>query len=738
MPPSMAMVNPRKIDEFGFYSKAEELANTIKQNKGKGSDFKNFYIGKGISNEELNESGLTNLFKNDSVTKSEIVNTIKENKVQFIENVKIPNAINVKNSFIEQDKKISYEAFGKNFEGVPFKNKNTGFTVVETSVGRLTFRPEGDITDVTDSLEAQGFKTNADLEDFTNYVKSDGTPYKSADEFTLAQLDSPNVGSKKNPTMKLGEVKYGENTKIYDDDVNLLEINGEINTHLPSGNKIVTLFSYNNSATDLGDKYLTFRKDANVNDWKSSEEAKDYKDIMKISENKEINNDEFFNFLDIAAKNNDLDARGTLADIVNENLTIVDVAEIITSRNEMFVRAQRIAEQTLGANIKNPADSNWDNMKQKGGTNYQEHLLRSPSKNPKALEYDTDGNLKDMYDAKYDFRNLDHYDEMNIIASMRTTDRLTPDGKKVLYVEEFQGDHAQQGRDKGFRLEGDAKEKAIQQINDFKKNEFQDFKKEKMYLTKDEFNNYNYLKNLDEGKVYNINEPFVYETFDGKFSLTIEDYYKFEQARARQFYHNQFKDQNLERFTLDKPIDDDTLMQMIIEGGDAKGIYSDSLSEIFKLQQQLKNPDDYIPAAPYVTDTKSWTKLGVKRLMQKANEGNYDYVAFSPGKIQVDRWEEEGLLDHYDNIIPSVSKTVAGKNNTGNIDVIIDKSKSAFTQPIKTPKSYNQKTFAIDMNPQVKDKINKGLSLFGIGGATAIGLEEQIGALGNMPNGQLT
>ena len=177
---------------------------------------------------------------------------------------------------------------------------------------------------------------------------------------------------------------------------------------------------------------------------------------------------------------------------------------------------------------------------------------------------------------------------------------------------------------------------------------------------------------------------------------------------------------------------------MIIEGGDAKGIYSDSLSEIFKLQQQLKNPDDYIPAAPYVTDTKSWTKLGVKRLMQKANEGNYDYVAFSPGKIQVDRWEEEGLLDHYDNIIPSVSKTVAGKNNTGNIDVIIDKSKSAFTQPIKTPKSYNQKTFAIDMNPQVKDKINKGLSLFGIGGATAIGLEEQIGALGNMPNGQLT
>ena len=47
-----------------------------------------------------------------------------------------------------------------------------------------------------------------------------------------------------------------------------------------------------------------------------------------------------------------------------------------------------------------------------------------------------------------------------------------------------------------------------------------------------------------------------------------------------------------------------------------------------------------------------------------------------------------------------------------------------------------QKSVTITITPELKDKILKGLSLFTVGGGTALGLQEQIGALANMPSTQ--
>ena len=60
---------------------------------------------------------------------------------------------------------------------------------------------------------------------------------------------------------------------------------------------------------------------------------------------------------------------------------------------------------------------------------------------------------------------------------------------------------------------------------------------------------------------------------------------------------------------------------------------------------------------PKCKSTEDWTKLGIRRLLQKAVQGNYDTVTFSPGQIQVDRWSEQGLKDYYDNIIPKMAKS---------------------------------------------------------------------------------
>ena len=74
-------------------------------------------------------------------------------------------------------------------------------------------------------------------------------------------------------------------------------------------------------------------------------------------------------------------------------------------------------------------------------------------------------------------------------------------------------------------------------------------------------------------------------------------------------------------------------------------------------------------AAPFVTKTDGWNKLAVKRIMNKAAKEGYDMVAFSSGDIQFKRWNNEGLKKEYDVVLPGLIKTVAGKKPSLRIEV---------------------------------------------------------------------
>jgi hypothetical protein len=75
-----------------------------------------------------------------------------------------------------------------------------------------------------------------------------------------------------------------------------------------------------------------------------------------------------------------------------------------------------------------------ENFKLPGGQNYQEHLYK----------YEPEG--QEPFVA-----NSNHFGgEPNVLASARTVDRKTPDGKKILHVEEIQSDWHQQGREGGY------------------------------------------------------------------------------------------------------------------------------------------------------------------------------------------------------------------------------------------------------------------------------------------------
>ena len=117
-----------------------------------------------------------------------------------------------------------------------------------------------------------------------------------------------------------------------------------------------------------------------------------------------------------------------------------------------------------------------------------------------------------------------------------------------------------------------------------------------------------------------------------------------------------------------------------------------------------------------------------------AEKGEYDHIAFSPGQVQFDRWREDGLIKYYNEIIPNVARDVTKKmkdksaniNTTGFVNIEI---------PAGSPLDYGspaeQKTFAINITPKMRDIVRGGMPLF-----STVGGMVGLGALGSMPSTQ--
>jgi len=94
----------------------------------------------------------------------------------------------------------------------------------------------------------------------------------------------------------------------------------------------------------------------------------------------------------------------------------------------------------------------YEDYKLPGGDNYQEHLYQLPSF--KKTHYAPGEYLKTHVlggqPLPEDYYSSHWENEPNVLAHARTVDRMTPEGKKILHVEEMQSDWHQAGRDKGY------------------------------------------------------------------------------------------------------------------------------------------------------------------------------------------------------------------------------------------------------------------------------------------------
>jgi len=669
--PSMAMTDPKVVDEFGFYSEAERQAKMMQQNKGSGAQFQGMLLNKGVKLDEIKALGLDELFKNEKVTKKEIIDTIDLNKFQLIEKA------------------------------------------------RTTRNP------ATDDPFASGFEP----EQFTDITRPDGSSFQNADEVVEA-MDTGN---------------YIRPKIVYEDGIfNGFEVTlaGNVDTHVATGYKIVSLATRNSNADEV---YLTFKPNANTNDWRNSIEAKQYIDYIN-------------------------EARGGYLGELEKtgNLTTNDFDTIVReyapySFDEAGVRLRAAAE--YGGDIKKSNFVKFEGNTQKGGENYKEFVLSLPPID-KAKGYQ----------EGVDLRFTTHFPEYNPVFHIRTKDRVTTDGKKVLYVEELQSDFGQQGRERGFKLKDDDLEKAKAKLAVAEDNLLK-LKDIKVKLTPTEVEDLYALQNpqtiqidpfeidVDQLKSltpesnakivnpYNPPEGYQYGTIEEVAKLrqyqnykalhklgelTDEFFYQLDlskmgrtQDEVKSEIIKMFGGERLDRGSVTYPYKDE------FQSGSAnitRDEADDIIKKFYKAKVQTKGEDAPIPDAPFVKDTEKWTGLAIKRLLQMAEKGDYDHIAFSPGQVQFDRWREDGLIKYYDEIIPNVARDVTKKmkdksanmNTTGFVNIEI---------PAGSPLDYGspaeQKTFAINITPKMKETVRGGMPLF-----STVGGMVGLGALGSMPSTQ--
>jgi hypothetical protein len=259
-------------------------------------------------------------------------------------------------------------------------------------------------------------------------------------------------------------------------------------------------------------------------------------------------------------------------------------------------RAEAAVQQEFGYD----PETQYEKFKTPGGENYREILLKLPKRGLNEIEqrnlmlYEGDirrgkeldpwhqkqySALKEKEAAGSQDYFAPHFEGTpNLLAHVRVQDFKTPDGKKVLLVDEIQSDWHQAGRD--------VRNKEIKRI---------------------------------------MNETGV----DKKTaSAQVPDDFGYG-AKLR----NGWKFQTLENGEVAVYGPDMQAPYGVTSGGP-----SNAQSEAFKIADKYGGVmTSTVPDAPF---KKNWHEMAMKRVLDYAAENGYDTVAITPGKTQIDRYEE--------------------------------------------------------------------------------------------------
>lgn len=177
-----------------------------------------------------------------------------------------------------------------------------------------------------------------------------------------------------------------------------------------------------------------------------------------------------------------------------------------------------------------------------------------------------------------------HWEEPNVVAHARMSDRVGPKGEKILHLEESQSDWGQQGRDQGFARDPEDLKQATKARDD-------------------------YVAGLPARVRAEIDR-------------------RIEKARSA-----------------GTPVDTVTADQIVEEltqdpFGAARFLgETDKHNEMRNAAMPSRDLKPQIPRGPYVDNTQKWTDLALKRVLHEAAHGGYDKIVVTPGDEQNKRYD---------------------------------------------------------------------------------------------------
>jgi len=161
---------------------------------------------------------------------------------------------------------------------------------------------------------------------------------------------------------------------------------------------------------------------------------------------------------------------------------------------------------------------------------------------------------------------------------------------------------------------------------------------------------------------------------------------------------------------------DKYIKQVQDSGEDLAGKDLDEATALRMYLQQTQNfvidNDQKIFKAPFITDTDKWTQLTLKRILSKAVDEGYDFVSITPGKAQMDRWNDEGVAKFYDEIVPKNAEKIVKKLDKNAIQKDKEIGIEGSTGYGSDTALYAEKRFSIELTPQLKEKVKKGMAMF--------------------------
>ena len=624
-------------DELGFYSNALEQAKNLKQDSGQGSQLRGILVNNGVKEDEIKWTGLDEILSKPKVTKDEIVKHLEDNRVELKEVTLEPDPDGGIDRLSWDEGRVDDDS-----ENWLYRTEDYIYDLQNNQADDYLLEP------IFKGLREQD-ATEADIKYIQQKIADND--YDSLPSDTKQNIENILDGVAYEDYMQNPYKVWSEGNAGYsifgNDDVGYT-VKGPQGDNISSGE----VYSFDEARVQVESHAMDYGYLGGEGEG-----------ATRWMEYKQPGGD---NYREILLANPGF--KGD-PDLLKFDLPNVEVQEIYNlNRKKQFAK-------TLTPD-----------MAQQEFTPAMRDRLQLLLDKDKSL----DKTVRDNNLQRLEKFNSSHFDQDNIVAHVRVTDRegFGPggnlmDGKSILYAEEIQSDWAQRGRIKGFyNPPSRPRDVIVNESDDL----VQEIRKKLSLLNDDQLNE---IRIVDYNKLFNktSNMPIT---------------------PPNRFFE---KGDNEDRY-----IDDVT--RILIKGSDDNPTIIETPIEFFKQFDTIKNIIPLVEKrrknikeisgltgetkGPFVDTSTKWSQLALKRLVRQATEKGYDYVAWTPGKVQLDRWGEQGLIDFYDKVLPKAAK-----------DVLKKLDKDAKLQVIKVNiDGEMQDTLAIQITDTIKNQAPQGQPLF--------------------------